>query len=285
MTAKKIITTLFVTLLICTFCTGILFADVSLKFGVYSSDKPTAMVMQFKPILKIIEKNMSEKLGEPVKIKIEVSKTYSQGIKALSEGKVDFSRLGPASYIIAKGENQGVSILAIEHKKGKKRFNGIICVGEKSVIQSAADFKGKSFAFGDENSTIGRYLSQEYLVKNNIKAKDLSKYEYLGRHDKVGASVGIGKFDGGALKESTFKKLVKKGTAIKSLAIFPNVTKPWVARSELPANVLDALKGALLALKDKDALKKLKKDGFLEGSDQDYDFIRKAMENNHAFFE
>jgi len=116
-------------------------------------------------------------------------------------------------------------------------------------------------------------------------AEDLSTYEYLGRHDKVGTAVGAGDFAAGALNESTFKKLVEKGEPIRELVRFPNVTKPWIARSGLDPVVFDALKQSLLEIKNKKALKGLKSDGFLEGFDSDYAQIRAAMENNFQFFE
>ena len=259
-------------------------ANNLLKFGVYTADKPTAVVQQFRPVLDAISKGMSEELGESVKIKLQVAKTYEAGIQDLVDGKADFSRFGPASYIEAKQMNPGISILAIESVKGKKQFSGIICVAKDSPIKSVADLKGKRFAFGNERSTIGRYLSQQYLLKHGIKASDLAYYEYLDRHDKVGTAVAMGKFDAGALKESTFKKLVAKGEPLRVIASFPNVTKPWLARSGLSEDLKKALQKTLLNLKDPAALKKLKKDGFLPGSDDDYNIIRSSMDNNDDFF-
>ena len=37
-------------------------------------------------------------------------------------------------------------------------------------------------------------------------------------------------------------------------------------------------------MKDKKALKALKKDGFVPGSDEDYAIIREAINKNHQFF-
>jgi len=68
-------------------------------------------------------------------------------------------------------------------------------------------------------------------MKANVFAKDLASYDYLGRHDKVGAAVAAGKYEAGALKESTFKKQIKKGKPLRELARFPNVTKLWIASS------------------------------------------------------
>lgn len=255
------------------------------KFGVYTSDKPTTVVQQFRPILNVLETQMSKNIGKSVDIEIKVYNTYEKGIESLVKGEVDFSRLGPVSYIEAKLANSELSILAVENEAGTKVFYGIICVAQDSPIQNVRDIQGKSFAFGNELSTIGRFLSQQYLVENGIKAKDLGGYEYLGRHDKVGAAVGLGEFDAGALKESSFNKLLKNGTPIRELARFPNATKPWVASSDLPEEIQTQLRQALLAMDDPTALEALGKDGFLEGSDEDYQIIREAIENNDAFFE
>ena len=260
-------------------------AEIVLDFGIYTSDKPSAMVKQFRPVLNALEIGLSRSLDEPVVINLQVSSSYAKGVAALVTGKVDFARFGPASYINAKNQDPGISIIGMESKNGSKIFNGVICVRMDSTITSVRDLKGRSFAFGDAESTIGRYLSQAYLIENGIAAKSLSSYEYLDRHDRVGAAVAAGKFDAGALKEGTFKKLLKKGAHLREIAVFPNVTKPWISASALSPRIFNALQETLLALKDPAALKALKKDGFLAGSDEDYDRIRKAIENNPRFFE
>lgn len=259
-------------------------AEISLAFGVYASDKPSAMVRQFRPILNALEKSLSELAGEPVKIRMQIAKTYEQGVIDLVAGKVDFARFGPASYIRAREADPRVEILVAESNKGKKTFNGVIAVAKDSPVQLVSELRGKSFAFGDERSTIGRYLSQLHLMRNNVRASDLRHFEYLGRHDAVGAAVGSGRFDGGALKESTFKRMVKKGVQLRAIARFPNVTKPWIARGGLSAKTKNLLRKTLLSLKDPKALKALKKAGFLEGSDEDYAGIRESILNNHQFF-
>jgi len=243
------------------------------------------MVRVFKPALNELEARMSEKLGREVDIRMQIAKDYDQGISHLTTGKVDFSRFGPASYIEAKKMNEDIEILAMESKAGAKVFYGIIATEKNSDIKSVEDLRDRSFAFGDEGSTIGRFLSQLYLEQNNIRADDLSKYEYLGRHDLVGTAVGAGDFAAGALNESTFKKLIDAGEPIRQLAKFPNVTKPWIARANLDPVILEALQLSLLEINSSKALKGLKVDGFLKGGDSDYAVIREAMDFNFKFFE
>lgn len=259
-------------------------ADILLTFGTYTSDKPTTMVKKFRPILNALEKELEALTEEKVKIKLHIARSYQKGIENVVNGKVDIARLGPASYIEAKKLSAGLDILAMESNKGKKRFKGVICVKKDSKINKVSELKGRSFAFGNQKSTIGRYLSQAYLIKHSIYAEDLSLFEYLSRHDKVGYAVANGSFDAGALKESTFNKLIKKGKPLKKLAVFENVTKPWVAKSGMPDSLKQKITQALMNIKSKKVLKSLKKDGFVSGADKDYDFVRKAIVDNHQFF-
>lgn len=258
-------------------------ADINLTFGTYAAVKPTATARKFIPFLDYLAQEMTTILGEKVTIKIKISREYETGISDLTEGRVDFSRFGPASYVMAKEQNPGIQIIAMETKNGEKTFNGVIAIHSESTITDLSDLKGRSFAFGDELSTIGRYLSQAVLLDAGISASDLKTYEYLGRHDTVGAAVGNKYFDAGALKENTFKKLQAKSIPIKVLFTFKNVTKPWIANASLPPRIYKALNTAMLRASDPDVLEKISKSGFLSGSDMDFDIIRTAIKRGAEF--
>ncbi len=280
----KIMVYMFMSIVLIIVVAGPANAEITLGFGLYASDKPSTLKKKFSPILRAIEPMMSQILGQDVKVKFVFSKTYNAGVQNLVNGRVDFVRFGPASYVEAKKANRGVTILAIETKKGKKTFNGIICVSDDSPLRNIIQLKGRSFAFGDKGSTIGRYLSQQYLVGHGIRASDLNKYRYLGGHKNVASAVARGDFDAGALKESTFKKMKRKGKGLRVLASFPNVTKPWIARAGLKKEIMQAITTSLLRLKDPKALKGLKLSGFVAGNDSDYIDIRFSIENNGDFF-
>lgn len=266
------------------FCASPVRAEIELVFGLYTSDKPSTMIRQFRPSLTALEQRLSTMLSEPVIIRTHVAKSYEDGLNDLVAGKVDFARFGPASYVLAKRQEPDLSVLAVESKNGIKIFFGVICVREDSDIRDVSQLKGRSFAFGDENSTIGRYLSQLYLLKHGVAAGDLATYDYLGRHDLVGSAVALGRYDAGALMEKTYKELVKSGMPLRIVARFTNVTKPWIARAGLSERIKTALTRVLLELDDPVALNALSKDGFVEGDDSTYDVIREAMDRNPEFF-
>lgn len=259
-------------------------AKETLVFGAYTSEKPLAMVRQLRPSLNAIAERMSEILGEQVEVKMEVAKSYVEGVALLTSGRADFMRLGPASYVSAKQRKNGLELLAVENKKGKKQHAGVICVRADSPIYEISQLRGRSMAFGNSRSTLGRYVAQQRMMQQGIYARTLSRYEYLGRHDKVGQAVASGQYDAGALSESTFKKLVKKGVPIRDIAKFDTMTRAWVAKAGMKPRVLKALRQTLLTLDDKKALKALRFDGFLMARDSEFDEVRKAIGENARFF-
>lgn len=255
---------------------------LTLTFGVYTSEKPTAMYKMFSPVVKVLTAELERRLARPVSVQLTIHKSYDETIDALVEGKVDFVRVGPASYILMKERNPGVQLLAMEEEGGERIVKGVIIVAKKSPARTLADLKGKSFAFGDENSTIGRYLAQAELLKAGVKASDLGRYEYLGRHDKVAKAVELGDFDAGAIHVNTFKSS-NTNDALRVIATFDNLPKPWVGRAGLGADVSDALRASMLEIKDPEILKELKGSGFGAATDAEFEFVRKGMQQAKDF--
>jgi phosphonate transport system substrate-binding protein len=259
-------------------------AEIALVFGVYASDKPSAMVDQLRPTLDLLQTQMSERLGETVAVKLLVARDYETGLADLMAARVDFARLGAASYVAAKDQAPGIEVLAAERYGESKIFEGVICVATKSTIRQIGDLRGKTFAFGDEQSTLGRYIAQLYLARAGITSADLKAFKYLERHDRVGAAVASGQFDAGALEQTMFDKLVAAGAPIRAIASFPTVTKPWVARVDLAPRIKHAITRALVAIRDPAVLAALRFDGFETADDADYEMTRASIKENWRFF-
>jgi phosphonate transport system substrate-binding protein len=255
---------------------------ITLSFGIYQSDKASEMHRKFKPLLDYLSSEMSLLSKQSVVINLTIFKTYQQANDALVNGDIDFARFGPASYILAKQRQPKLQLLAMEEKKGQTRFYGLIIVQKEASFQTLADLKDASFAFGNQNSTIGRYLAQSELLNAGINNKALSQSEYLGRHDKVFTAVELGDFDAGSLKESTFKKL-NKHDQLRVLHRFENITKPWIARAGLEANLYASLSEALTGLMDKALLKQYKVSAFVKSSDAEYQYVREGMLKSGKF--
>ncbi len=255
---------------------------LTLKFGLYGSERRSSLDEQFNPILTELENRLSHSMGKKVEIERVFFRDYQQGLDAIVNGDVDFTRTGPATYALAMQRNNELSIIAVESKKGKKKFEGVIVAGKHSDISQVSDIKNRSFAFGNQNSTIGRYLSQLHLLNAGITIAELDNYDYLGQHDKVAVAVIRNQYEAGAFKIGILKdKYI--ADRVKVIAKIDTPTHPWTAREGLAKETINHIKAALLGITDKSVLKGLKRDGFLAGDDSDYTTIREAIEKNPLF--
>jgi phosphonate transport system substrate-binding protein len=253
-----------------------------LTLGLYSFKQSTAVYKQFQPVAQALGRSLTAHLERPATVELQVMKTYEECFEAFLAGKVDFVRFGPASYVLAKRRDAHLELLAAEREDS--RGVGAIVVRDDSPFTSVKDLIGKRFAFGDQQSTIGRYLSQAELVRNGITGNKVAAFQYLDRHDIVFKAVELGDYDAGALHMETFKELNAKATKkLRVLYSFDNAPKPWIARSGLDETVVSALRSSLLELDDPTALKALKVPGFAATTDAEYTDIRKGMELSEKF--
>lgn len=255
---------------------------VKLTFGVYTSEKASEMHKAFAPVKEDLESRTAAHFGRPVTIELQIHKTYEECFDAFLRGEVDFVRFGPAAYVLAKERNPKIELLAAEEDDGKKVSQGVIFVRKDSPVRTLSDLAGRTFAFGDDMSTIGRYLAQSQLVKAGIHAKDLQSFRYLGRHDKVLMAVQVGDFDAGSVHIATFEKM-NQDQQLRVLKRFDNISKAWVARAGLAPTLCDALRKGVLDLKRPASLAVLKVTGFQTATDSDYADVRTGIEDAKRF--
>jgi len=257
-------------------------APLQLEFGVYPSDRAKVMYRKFSPILEALRRPLENLLQREVNIHMTIFEDYESGIKALATGEVEFVRFGPSSYILAEEIDPNIQLLAMELRNGLKRFNGLIVARNDANVNNLNDLRDKTFAFGDANSTIGSFLSRSLLVDNDIHANTLRSFDFLGRHDLVAKALMTGTHQAGALKASTYKKLCDP-EEVTIVHAFSNVTKPWIASSELSIEICEAITAALLIIDDKDVIGELGCSGFAEATPEEYDLVRIGMKNAKAF--
>lgn len=252
-----------------------------LRFGSYASERPSEELRKLEPFKDYLEASLKQQ-GLPVRVEISIFPTYDEGVDALANGDIDFSRLGPVSYVLAKRKNPALTLLAGESHEGGKHFPAVMIVAADSPITSVTDLRGKRFAFGDPSSTSGRYLPQAELGKAGITAKTLASYEYLGRHDKVVFAVASGRFDAGATNINTFMKYAEAKN-LRELVRYPSPTHAWAAHDKLGPTLVAALRKALLEMTDPRLKELIDRNGFFPATDADYDELRRVMKLARIF--
>lgn len=251
-------------------------AEQPLKLGIHPYLVSSELVRRFTPLANYL----SSVLKRPVSI--ELSNSYSTHIQKIGNDMVHIAFMGPASYVIMTDQFGKKPILAAFESNGKKTFRGVIVTKKDSRITSLKQLKGKKFAFGDPDSTMGHLVPRYMLLKEGVDVKDLRSHMYLANHDNIALSVLSGNFDAGAVKHEVFLKYQSEG--LKALAFTDEISDHvFVASSLLPKQTVDALRRALLELKDrkegKQIMSLLRADitALAPTEDREYDSLREVI--------
>ncbi len=233
---------------------------------------------------------LSEKIG--MKIKLKILSRYGNIIDNFVSEGIDGAFFGSFTYALAHAKLK-VNVLARPQlPNGESTYCGLIFVRKDSRIQTAAQMKGKVFAFVDKATMAGYLLPLVYFKKHGIENyKTYFKETYFaGTHEDVIYDVLNKQADIGAAKNTVYKRLAQAdGRITQELVIVdrsPYVPENGLAvRKDLDDALKKKLKEALLTMhtdsEGQGVLKKFGVQKFIETSDQDYISVyRYARETN-----
>ncbi len=220
---------------------------------------------------------LAKTLGQPVKLIIPTN--YNATVEALGNGSLDFAYLGALTYLKA---HERYGVVPLVQRSIDKQFHSVFVTQTGSSIRSLSDTRGKSFAFGDINSTSGHLIPYRELKKAGVVPDKDLKFRYTGSHPATLKAVETGASDAGALDETVYQTMIGDGAANASkVRVFhtsePFVDYVWVCRKEVNPAQREKFAGAFLALKpgQNDAiLEILRGKDFVRVNDSEYDSVR-----------
>lgn len=187
-------------------------------------------------------------LGRPVAVR--VGGNYDEHITAIGRDQVDIAFLGPVEFTRVVANYGRKPALARFEVDGKRNLEGVVFVRSDSPVRTLADLKGRRMAFGDPESTMSHVVPRAMLVEAGVPARSLAEVRFLGSHQNVALAVLGGDFDAGAVKREVFDEFAPRG--LRALARTPPTPDHlFVTRSTLPAQDVERLRAALLALASK----------------------------------
>ena len=223
------------------FSPSLSFSKELIPFGLCPKYNPRIMYRLYQPFIDYLSENT------PYRFEIKLSRVYQDTVERLGKKEINIASCGPVSYIRARERYPVKPILRALSKDGKPTYRGIIIVRQNSPLQRLEDLKGKSFAFGQEWSTAGHMLPEYYLMKANIRLKDLKRYSFLRHHDSVVNAVLKGQYEAGAVKDIVAYQHQKEGLRF-IFVTDPIPTVPIVVRDDAPGDLVKSVKDALLKI-------------------------------------
>jgi phosphonate transport system substrate-binding protein len=248
-------------------------------FGIIPRYNPMIMYYSYQPMMDYLTQNT------PYRFELKLSRDYTETVRNLQSGETPVTSLGGVTCIEAQLGFGAVPILKPLNSEGEPFYRSIIIVREDSHIQTLSELRGKSFAFSSHHSTSGNLIPRYLLFRQGISLFDFSSYFNFDSHDAVAKAVLKGRVDAGAVKDVVAFRHKEHG--LRFLAVSePIPSVPIVIRHDAPAELVEAVKKALLAIdpKDPDNAELMKnwdpefRYGFAEANEADYREVYRMME-------
>lgn len=247
--------------------------------GLYQPDKDKNDAT-YTPLARYLE----AKLGKPVKLRTVDS--WEGLAKSLANGETDIALMGPWGYVLSNNEARAQAVATIEYD-GKPEYFAIMVTNPASGINSIADLKGKSFAFGDKGSTSGYLIPFHHFQNLGINPDTYFSKVLYTKHQAIETQVAQGVLDAGADYNRNRDAMIAEGLIkasdskiIWTSAPLPNdalaVSETLFKDKAFVAKLQEALLGVGAELKKQPNLLPPRYTGFVKKDNSFYKPIRDA---------
>jgi phosphonate transport system substrate-binding protein len=237
-----------------------------------------------------LAKYLTQQTG--IKCEVFLPTSYAAVVEALRGKNADVAYFSGLPYLVAHS-SAGVELLVAEERSGNPFYYSQWYVLADSPIKATADLKGKPIAFTSPTSTSGylfplaKMVEDGHLKPGQDPKEFFSDVIFAGGYEQALKALVHGKVEAAAASDYAFAKYLTPDEQAKVRVLVkqgPVPTHGVAIRSELPKEVRDKVKAALLSLND-DANKDLLKsvygaERFVERSHDDYaTSLKKALED------
>lgn len=254
-------------------------APLQLGVGLFQPDKEKNDAT-YRPLAEYL----ASQLKRPVQLRTVDS--WEGLAKSLANGETDMALMGPWGYVLANHE-AGAEVVSTILYDGKPEYYAIIVTHPKSGINTLADLKGKSFAFGDKGSTSGYLIPRHHFMTLGINPDTYFSKVLYTKHQAIETQVTQGVLDAGADYNRNRSAMIEQGLIKAELskiiwqsAPLPNdafaVSKTLATDKAFIAQLQTALAGVGAALPSQPKLLPAHYTGFVTRDNTFYKPIRDA---------
>jgi phosphonate transport system substrate-binding protein len=231
----------------------------SLRLGISSAENERDAIARQQPFQDYVERT----LGVP--LRVFRATDYAGVVEAMNSGNIEFARIGPANYALARrvmGERV-IPFARDRDNEGETGYYSVAFVKADSPYQKIEDLRQKSFAFADPNSTSGFAFPSYFLRRAGFPPEQFfARTGFSGSHEQSVIAVLNGTFDAGAtfwsnprhgnIQRMEEKGMVPRGSTrvIWKSPQIPN--SPWVMRADLPEDLRRDWAAAVFAMPERD---------------------------------
>ncbi len=180
----------------------------TLVFASIPSEESTSLQQSYAAVLAMLERETG------TTIEFQNATDYAAVIEGMRAGQIDIAVFGPFSYVLAKGQDPGItpvaaSVDAAGDQPGYQSY-GITAAG--SDITDLAGFSGRNVCFVDPNSTSGYLYPTAGLIEAGVDPAAGITPVFAGGHDASALAVASGQCDAGFAYDTIVdRQLIESG--------------------------------------------------------------------------
>lgn len=178
-------------------------AENPLYIGILPYYAPDKIWVFYRPFIAYL----NETTGLPWDLRLYHS--YDALIDGICSGEVAIAYLGPVPFSLAYEKCRIRPLVVALGDDGKPFYQSIIFTNNQQIT-SLNDLRGKTFAFGDRESTSSFIIPKKMLQDSGI-SMDMIKPLFLKSHEKIIKAVAKNEAVAGATKTSVYKRFKKLG--------------------------------------------------------------------------
>ena len=229
-----------------------------LKFGILSGENEKDRIARYTPFEKYLEKELG------VEVEIYTAGSYDGVIQAIAADQIEFAFFGSSAYAAAYTETSGgvEPLISRERADGSTGYYSVVVTRCEDGYNDLADLEGKILAFADPDSTSGYAVPYFNIAKEVDPKTFFSAIPFSGSHEAGVSGVYNGTFDAAATWQNNatngrWQRMIDKGMidagVICPIWESPEITSgPFTARANLPQELKDAMKAAVMSVGEKD---------------------------------
>src|SRR5260370_23897074 len=145
-----------------------------LRVAMIPSTDPGKIVRESQLMVNYLERETGSR------IELVVPTNYAAVVEAIANDRVDVAYLGGFTFVQA---SQRAGVRPLVQRERDQNFHSVFITKPGSGINSLADLRGHSFAFGDVNSTSGTLMPAYYMRAAGVDPSALAKTLYTGGPD------------------------------------------------------------------------------------------------------
>src|SRR5499427_6646859 len=215
-----------------------------LRISMIPTTDPGKMLRDAQPLVNYLE----QKTG--TKITMTIPTNYAAVVEAMVNDQVDIAHFGGFTFVQISAR---AGARPLVQREQDQKFHSLFITQPGSNINSLKDINGRTFAFGDVNSTSGHLMPEYFMRDAKVDGRVIEKALYTGGHDATALAVANKKVDAGALDENVFQTMMKTGKiADRQVKVFwttpPFLDYVWAARKGLDPKIAESLANAFLEL-------------------------------------